>query len=382
MQKIKKIFFTLFLIIVSISAVNAKDTLLTCEYYKPYDQLSGSQEAGVLCLIYDDYSHRCFINVGEESASPSHNEEKIQNWGYAVGLTWQAKKYVEENNKCPDYLLLKLESGINGYEIHAAASKEDLKDLQSKLNGQRYSATWKGFNHSEDEKQKKIDEVDNYTKVINSFVDTFSFDNCADYNNLITRYDKCDTIISNNYTQFHTFKNNVDNWMKEGYFSQYSDTYENFYEAFNKYENLHKTLKEELDKRNEEVKNEMENGSSNNNNNNNNNYNSSKIENFCQEKGVLKSLRFLGYLLLVVKIVIPILLIIFGTLDFSKALMSSDNDAMQKSTKSLVTRVIAGIIIFFIPTIVNFVFTLAKSDNSSFENCRTCIFKPSDCEID
>ena len=338
MQKIKKIFFTLFLIIVSISAVNAKDTLLTCEYYKPYDQLSGSQEAGVLCLIYDDYSHRCFINVGEESASPSHNEEKIQNWGYAVGLTWQAKKYVEENNKCPDYLLLKLESGI--------------------------------------------DEVDNYTKVINSFVDTFSFDNCADYNNLITRYDKCDTIISNNYTQFHTFKNNVDNWMKEGYFSQYSDTYENFYEAFNKYENLHKTLKEELDKRNEEVKNEMENGSSNNNNNNNNNYNSSKIENFCQEKGVLKSLRFLGYLLLVVKIVIPILLIIFGTLDFSKALMSSDNDAMQKSTKSLVTRVIAGIIIFFIPTIVNFVFTLAKSDNSSFENCRTCIFKPSDCEID
>ena len=63
MTKIKKIFFTLFLMIISISVVYAKDTLLTCEYYKPYDQLSDSQEAGVLCLIYDDYSHSFIINV-------------------------------------------------------------------------------------------------------------------------------------------------------------------------------------------------------------------------------------------------------------------------------------------------------------------------------
>lgn len=106
------------------------------------------------------------------------------------------------------------------------------------------------------------------------------------------------------------------------------------------------------------------------------------ISNFCNEEEVQASLRFIGYLLLVVKILVPVLLIIFGTIDYFKAVVSSDADAIGKSTKSLILRIIAGVIIFIIPTIINFVFGLLPS-NSSIDNinqCRTCVLKPNKCK--
>ncbi len=107
----------------------------------------------------------------------------------------------------------------------------------------------------------------------------------------------------------------------------------------------------------------------------------SKIENFCKEPKILKAFRFIGYLLLIVKIVIPILLIVLGSTDFVKAVISSDADAVKKSTQTLITRVIAGVVIFFLPTIVNFVFNLIPSQSvSSTEQCRTCIFYPNRCK--
>lgn len=374
MQKIKKIFFTLFLIIVSISAVNAKDTLLTCEYYKPYDEsLKLKDMVGVMCEIYNDYSHKCFVNVGESFATPRHNEEKIENWGYTIGGKFpQIKDFVQENNKCPNYLLLKLDIGINGYEVYAANSLEDLNYMKSELSGTRYQATLKGFG-TDEEKQNVADTIVRYTETINNTINNYSIDKCQNQNNTEDPYINCKNLVSDLENQINEWNKNVNDWINRGLINENALIVWDYKGAAEKLEdfksrvyndivqNSHPPIDKEPPK---------------------DNYDPAKIENFCQEKGVLKSLRFLGYLLLVVKIVIPILLIIFGTLDFSKALMSSDNDAMQKSTKSLVTRVIAGIIIFFIPTIVNFVFTLAKSDNSSFENCRTCIFKPSDCEID
>ncbi len=99
---------------------------------------------------------------------------------------------------------------------------------------------------------------------------------------------------------------------------------------------------------------------------------------FCHETVVLW--QFLGIVLLVLKIVIPLILIILGMVDLGKAVIASKDDAVSKSAKQLLMRLIAAIVIFFIPTIVSAVFGLIGSFNDEvrddYEICRTCIEHP------
>lgn len=84
-----------------------------------------------------------------------------------------------------------------------------------------------------------------------------------------------------------------------------------------------------------------------------------------------------GKILSVFKIVIPILVIIFGMIDLGKAVVASKDDEIKKAAKSLMMRCIAGVVIFFIPTIVGFAFSLADgfNDDGDYSICETCITK-------
>ena len=67
--------------------------------------------------------------------------------------------------------------------------------------------------------------------------------------------------------------------------------------------------------------------------------------NFCSKT---KSVWVLvGKLLSVFKIVIPLLIIIFGMIDLGKAVVASKDDEIKKAAKSLGFRALAGILIFF-----------------------------------
>lgn len=103
--------------------------------------------------------------------------------------------------------------------------------------------------------------------------------------------------------------------------------------------------------------------------------------NFC--KNTANMWQIVGYVLLVFKIVIPILLIIFGMLDLGKAVVASKDDEIKKATKSLAFRAASGVIIFFIPTLVGMVLGLVSNFSQSgakedFDTCRACITKPND----
>lgn len=102
-----------------------------------------------------------------------------------------------------------------------------------------------------------------------------------------------------------------------------------------------------------------------------------KIENlmFCSQEGVQKALKFIGVALLIAKILVPILLIIFGIIDFAKAVVATDADAIAKSSKSLIFKFLAGVVIFLLPTIVNFIFYGIVKNNANYNQCRACIFE-------
>ena len=98
--------------------------------------------------------------------------------------------------------------------------------------------------------------------------------------------------------------------------------------------------------------------------------------------------QIIGWVLWIFKIVIPIIIILFGMIDLGKAVVASKDDEIKKSVKSLVMRAIAGVIIFFIPTLVGAIFSLVgefRDDaeyKAEYEICKECITHPGDTACD
>lgn len=62
----------------------------------------------------------------------------------------------------------------------------------------------------------------------------------------------------------------------------------------------------------------------------------------------------------IIKIAVPIILIAFGIVDFSKAIFAAQEEQMKKAQKNFIKRLIIAIIIFFVPTVVNLILQLAN----------------------
>lgn len=129
--------------------------------------------------------------------------------------------------------------------------------------------------------------------------------------------------------------------------------------------------------KNEEINN-SNNQSDNNDSNNNVNLESSA---YC---GKLKEpLKFVGNIVVILKILIPIIIIFFGILDFIKALTASKDDEIRKAGKSLAFRCLSGVVIFLLPTLVSVVFSLVDSwadIKGEFNACQKCVLNVKECK--
>ena len=69
-----------------------------------------------------------------------------------------------------------------------------------------------------------------------------------------------------------------------------------------------------------------------------------------------------------IRILVPIALIIFGILDFGRAVFASKEDDMKKAQETFTKRLIVGVIIFFVPTLVNLIIYLINESSGLFGN--------------
>ena len=90
-----------------------------------------------------------------------------------------------------------------------------------------------------------------------------------------------------------------------------------------------------------------------------------------------------GYIVLIFKIAIPLLIIAFGVFDFGKAVVAEKEDEIKKQTKRLIYRVVAGIVIFLIPSIIPWIFKATvneyEKNSQEFMTCEKCFLHPSEC---
>lgn len=60
----------------------------------------------------------------------------------------------------------------------------------------------------------------------------------------------------------------------------------------------------------------------------------------------------------VIKFLAPVMVLAFSAIDFIKATASQDKDILQKAIKNSIIRLIVGLLVMVLPTLINFVFEL------------------------
>ncbi|MBR2678276.1 MAG: hypothetical protein IKE63_02545 [Bacilli bacterium] len=80
--------------------------------------------------------------------------------------------------------------------------------------------------------------------------------------------------------------------------------------------------------------------------------------------GLLPIVKVIVAAMKVVVIIIPIALIVYGTIDLGKAVIASDEKEVKAAQKRLIQRFIYAVLVFFVPTLVYFAMNLIASSDS------------------
>ena len=109
---------------------------------------------------------------------------------------------------------------------------------------------------------------------------------------------------------------------------------------------------------------------------------------FCNDGKVARTFKFIGLVFFVAKILVPAVIIAVGIIDLIKVITSGKEEDMKKHVKNIGMRVIIGVLIFLLPTIIDAVYGVASDivsngGTSAFDNCEACLMTPtsSDCYV-
>ncbi len=275
----KKIGYILLIFFFGIHVSNALAIDLECHY----SGSAGNDTINTLCVFYDDQTHICYMEKNQLATNQS-NQEKIINYDQGFLNASGMKYFVQNNKKCPPYLVVKPSFM---YEIYGCDSLERTNQTIANLSGKRYAISLgKEVNH---------------------------FD--------LTDSDKGDSDVTKPEDK------------KEP-------------------PNYHVT--DEAD-----------------------------IGGLCDKPQYRKPMKFLGILVSFFRIVVPILIVAFGVMDLYKAVTAAKDDEIRKAFKAIIVRALAGVFVFLLPGIVQFVLNMVK-EWSDYKNdwccCTDCLLNP-DCDV-
>jgi len=113
------------------------------------------------------------------------------------------------------------------------------------------------------------------------------------------------------------------------------------------------------------------------------------LDGFCEIATVSRTLKFIGILVYVLKILVPGIIILMGTRNLFQIVTSGKTEDAKKYVVGILKRIVMGIIIFLLPGLLSFVYDLANniigtSKDNKANNCVNCVLDPFDqdkCKI-
>ena len=410
MKKLKYLFFIILLIIFIMPIANAKK-VATCTYSIPFEVYDGFRKTKTVNVNFT-------ITVNDDGSleyNPPQNMDIVPDEASEEGHRWfydlkKFSKNVYDNNKvsseCPKLISYMDNNDI--YNIHVTDSNtaSDLDLTGSyinihKLNGElKAESGTKVDNKKEEticERQSKIEFETNTTLKVRFFVDSNGRKKFEVTN--MTSGISGDAFADDGYV---SLKMPTNNWV----FYMDTENMEKFYKSKSSCENadlywdmpdgklsqnVYITNKEPKKENNaglnKDGKDYVEQGSWDPDKLCDNGDCNIDITKFCNDPYVARTLKFLGLLLAIAKVIVPALIIGLGFVDLAKIVMSGKVDEAKKQGINIIKRVVIGIVIFIIPTILitiyNVAYSIANDSEevpegelnvpTNFKNCVGCI---------
>ena len=93
--------------------------------------------------------------------------------------------------------------------------------------------------------------------------------------------------------------------------------------------------------------------------------------NMCENPDILRIIYFGLKILDLIFLIVPIILIIYITIDIFKIIIRADEKAMKENHKSIINRIIFAVALFFVPTIVTVVMNMLSVSNitTDYQKC-------------
>ena len=92
---------------------------------------------------------------------------------------------------------------------------------------------------------------------------------------------------------------------------------------------------------------------------------------FCTDTKPIWS--FIGNIVKILQIAIPVIIILLGTLDLGKAVMSGDDKKVKEAQKALIMRIIYGVAIFFLVMVIQVIVGLVGEGADTTNMCFKCV---------
>ncbi len=99
----------------------------------------------------------------------------------------------------------------------------------------------------------------------------------------------------------------------------------------------------------------------------------------CDNGDVLSIMRLINIVISIIRIVVPIILIVSVMIGYVSAIKNNDSDALNKANKTVVVKVVAAILVFFIP---NFVAMIADVTETNKDGYLSCLSNATSAKID
>ena len=98
----------------------------------------------------------------------------------------------------------------------------------------------------------------------------------------------------------------------------------------------------------------------------------SDVDDLCAD--LAPALRIVGIVYKGIQIIVPIILIVVGMLDFAKAVTEKNEDKIKEAQKKLISKAIAAVCVFLVTVIVGVLMRVVG--NQDYKDCMDCITSP------
>lgn len=105
-------------------------------------------------------------------------------------------------------------------------------------------------------------------------------------------------------------------------------------------------------------------------------------ENMCSREEIQNVMRFVGYIIMFIKLFVPLIIIGQGVFIFYNGVKAGKEDELKKCVQTLGKRILVGIIIMLLPTIIDITLSTVKNWTDyqvEYETCTECLFHPNNC---